>query len=115
MSQGEAAARWNVPVSTLGALEQGVVRRYHSQTLARFDAMLGRSANAIYEQADDTDDKLSELQDSVRQLAEQVDTISRTRPVTVGDEFDALAVRLDPAQRARVVDFMRGLLAQTEP
>jgi len=111
MSQGEAAARWNVPVSTLGALEQGVVRRYHSQTLARFDAMLGRSANAIYEQTDDTDDKLSELQDSVRQLAEQVEVISRTRPVTVGDEFDALAVRLDPAQRARTVDFMRGLLA----
>lgn len=117
MSQGEAAAKWHVPVSTLGALEQGVVRRYHSQTLARFDAMLGRSAVAIYETADLDADAVvalrSEVDAKIRQLSAEVhgQVQQLARPATVGDEFDALSVRLTPAQRARVVDFMRGLLA----
>lgn len=117
MSQGEAAARWNVPVSTLGALEQGVVRHYHSQTLARFDAMLGRSAVAIYESPDLDSDGVAALRDEfdskLRRLSVEVREVQRlARPATVGDAFDALSVRLTPDQRARVVDFMRGLLAE---
>jgi hypothetical protein len=111
MSQGEAAARWGVPVSTLGALEQGVVRRYHSQTLARFDAMLGRSANAIYEQSDGEADELGTLRDSVRHLEEQVDEVRRLARRVEVDELDALIVGLSAGQRARVADFIRGMLA----
>jgi len=111
MSQGEAAARWNVPVSTLGALEQGVVRRYHSQTLARFDAMLGRSAVAIYEQSDGEADDIgalrAELDSRLEQLSAEVRRLAR--PVR-GDELDALVMRLDPAQRERVAAFIRGML-----
>jgi hypothetical protein len=107
MSQGEAAARWGVPVSTLGALEQGVVRRYHSQTLARFDAMLGRSANAIYEQADDEVDEVVALRADLDQLTAEVRRLAQ--PVR-GDELDALVVRLNPAQRERVAAFIRGML-----
>jgi hypothetical protein len=111
MSQGEAAARWGVPVSTLGALEQGVVRRYHSQTLARFDVMLGRSANAIMEQVDDADDEIGELRDGLRQVKEQLAEVQRlARPANV-DELDALIVGLSAAHRARVADFIRGMLA----
>src|SRR4029077_2963923 len=65
MSQGEAAAHWGVPGATLGAIEQGVVRRYHSQTLARFDKMLGRSAKDIYDQVDGEVVDLVELHDRV--------------------------------------------------
>jgi hypothetical protein len=113
MSQGEAAARWNVPVSTLGALEQGVMRRYHSQTLARFDAMLGRSAIAIYEQADDVEDELDALRADVDsrigQLTEEIRRLAGT--TGAGDELDALIVGLSAAHRARVADFIRGMLA----
>ena len=113
MSQGEAASRWGVPVSTLGAIEQGVERRYHSQTLARFDAMLGRSANAIYEQGDDFENELDALRVEVRQLSDEMHDMVRrlTRPVNVGDELDALVVDLSPAERARVADFIRGMRA----
>jgi hypothetical protein len=109
MSQGEAAARWGVPVSTLGAIEQGVDRRYHSQTLARFDAMLGRSANDIYDQADGAADELSQLRDDLRQLTEEVRHLAR--PAVVGDELDALTVQLTADQRAKVIAFIRGMLA----
>lgn len=110
MSQGEAAARWGVPVSTLGAIEQGVDRRYHSQTLARFDAMLGRSANAIYEQTDDPDDEIERLRAEIDARIDQLRVEMReevrhlARPAGAGDELDALTVSLSAAQARRLPD-----------
>ena len=53
MSQKEAAAHWQVPYSTLCALEQQVERNYQSHTLAQFDVMLGRSTWDLYDQPDE--------------------------------------------------------------
>ena len=112
MSQGEAAARWGVPVSTLGALEQGVVRRYHSQTLARFDKMLGRSANAIYEQDDNEADRIEALRAEMDSWREQMSAdMRRLAQPQQGDELDGLIVGLTDGERQKVVAFIRGMRA----
>jgi hypothetical protein len=53
LSQQAAAERWNVPLATMAALEQGVERDYQAQTLAQFDDMLGRSTLDLYERPDE--------------------------------------------------------------
>src|SRR4029453_13952284 len=87
LSQKAAANRWHVPYTTLCQIEQGKPRNYQPHTLARFDAMLGRSAWDLYSQTDEAGSDvpaasgaaLDELRTRVDDLAAQLhDLAART-------------------------------------
>jgi transcriptional regulator with XRE-family HTH domain len=89
MSQQAAAEAWGVALSTLGAIEQGVDRKYQPPTLAPFDAVLGREGAAwdLYNQpeeagwdvpaaslvlVEDLRGRIEELEETVATLTERL-------------------------------------------
>lgn len=72
LSQQAAAERWHVPLATMAALEQGVVRDYQAQTLAQFDEMLGTRTLDLYERPDEVPPPTS-MEDVTRAFLEASD------------------------------------------
>jgi hypothetical protein len=116
-SQKAAAAYWNVPYSTLCALEQAKVRNYQPQTLAHFDAMLGRSAWDLYEPPDEAGwdvpaasvASVEELRSRLDELETALRTLSAQQPV---NRLEALAAELTDAELTDVVSFAHFVLAR---
>ena len=119
LSQKAAASRWGVPYSTLCALEQAKPRNYQPQTLAHFDAMLGRSALDLYEMEDETGidipaasiAALDELRARVDELAGQLHDLAARTP----NPLEALAAELTAAELDQVVGFAHFLLGRRRP
>ena len=108
LSQKAAAARWGVPVATLGALEQGIARDYNSQTLAQFDEMLGRSTLDLYLQSDDDMYTLTEIKREIEDLREELHTHLRQMHGE-GDELLMLVTALPDRDRQIVMNLIRSL------
>lgn len=116
MSQKAAAAHWNVPYSTLCALEQAKPRNYQPQTLAHFDAMLGRRAWNIYEGPDEAGydvpaasvAALDELRARVDDLAAQLDALAAHS----ANPLEAVAAELTAAEVDQLVAFAHFLLGR---
>lgn len=108
LSQKAAAARWGVPVATLGALEQGIVRDYNSQTLAQFDEMLGRSTLDLYLQSDDDMYTLTEIKREIDDLREELHGHMRQHHGE-GDELVTLVSALQDRDRQIVLNLIRSL------
>jgi hypothetical protein len=106
LSQKAAAAKWGVPVATLGALEQGIVRDYNSQTLAQFDEMLGRSTLDLYLQSDDDMYTLTEIKREIDDLREELHSHLRQFHGET-DELIALASTLSDTKRQMLIDLIR--------
>ena len=108
LSQKAAAARWGVPVATLGALEQGIARDYNSQTLAQFDEMLGRSTLDLYMQSDDDNFTLSEIKREIEDLREEMHAHFREGHEP-HDELVQLVSGLPDRDRQIVLNLIRSL------
>lgn len=108
LSQKAAADRWGVPVATLAALEQGLTRRYQSQTLAQFDEMLGRSTLDLYLQSDDDGYALIEIKREIDDLRDELHSHVRQFHGD-SDEMAVLASGLSPRHRQMVLDLIRSL------
>ena len=106
LSQKAAAARWGVPVATLGALEQGIVRDYNAQTLAQFDEMLGRSTLDLYLQSDDDSYSMLEIKREIDDLRDELHTHLRQMHGE-SDELVTLAATLPAGKRQMVIDLIR--------
>lgn len=115
LSQRAAAARWEVPLATLAALEQGVDRKYNPQTLARFDRMLGISALDLYEQEDESDEdlasRINELGEHIEMINRQLEELLTREPAGMDESFVKLALRLTDYQRQLVTELMKALTA----
>lgn len=115
MSQKVAAERWGIPLATLGAIEQGVVRNYRPSTLAPLDDVLGRSTWDLYMEPDEPEtlasqDELDELRRRLDDLAAEVAAV--TAMPAPGGELESLAQQLGDNERAEVVSFAHFVLAR---
>lgn len=121
MSQKAAAASWDVPLSTLQAIEQGVERHYQPHTLAVFDGPLGTSAWDLYQQSDgvgwdepaasvaDVEElrrHLTQLNDRLNALTESFERQRERSPL------EHLVDELDPVERETVVAYAHYVLSQ---
>jgi len=115
-SQKAAAAHWNVPYSTLCAIEQGKERNYQPQTLAHFDAMLGRSAWELYEQPDEAGyDVPAASAASVEEVRTRLDELEAALQALRGqppNHLEAVTSELSPDELAEVVAFAHFVLAR---
>ena len=123
LSQKAAAARWQVPYSTLCALEQQQQRNYQPHTLAHFDEMLGRSAWDLYDQPDEAGwdvpaaslSSVEELQAKVAEHARQLAELTELAQAIAQHErgsLEALLDELDADELATVEAFVHFVLSR---
>lgn len=109
LSQKRAAVHFNVPYTTLCALEQRKERTYHSQTLARFDAMLGQSTWELYDGPDevgiDVPAASAAALDELREVVEQLSATVRRLADRISDPVEALTVEMTAAELDQLVAF----------
>ena len=116
LSQKAAAAHWNVPYSTLCALEQGKARNWQPHTLARFDTMLGRRAWDLYEQPDEVGyDVPAASATAVDELRARLDHLEATLAALTArpaNRLEGLAGELTDAELDEVVSYAHWVLAR---
>lgn len=106
MSQKAAAHTWGVPLSTLSAIEQGIVRDYQSQTLAQFDAALGESAYEIYASPDQP------TIDDLAALTHRVEALEAAHHVVVPSALESLIAQLAGDEVDELVSFANFIISR---
>lgn len=118
MTQQAAARTWRVPLSVLSALERGEVRAYRPQTLARFDAVLGRPAWELYVGGVvmvDLDELITRQDTMAAELTAMRAALEALTPVPHTRRYSHLLELLDelgPHEVTQVEHFAQYLIAQ---